>query len=380
MPKCIFYTYAYNAEKTIERTIQSVLTQTEPNFQYYVVDNGATDRTGEIIQKMARQDSRIIPLRNLENMVWESGNDWGHVAWQQDPNNIFCFLDADDTYKPDFLETMLGFMQEYQLDIAACGNDFVDKATGQTMGIRKLSANLILAGQGFSYYFPLYHQFMRTMWGKLYRISVLKQFQSMRAPALKYGWDTLFGAENFRNASRVGILAQSLHRYYIYKGSSSYQYDPDRLRSPEILYHSMERFLQDKCAEVTARNQDFLLSVYASDLEDALHVLWNASIPESETVSNLLILLDSRPLRLLIQRDDGRLPLEIREKRQWVFSNITDRMMAMEEVPDALVEQFCQFGELLCASIQASDKWLCFRQLHKQFLYDTGRTQEADKL
>ena len=40
MPKCIFYTYAYNAEKTIKRTIESVLAQTHKDFLYYVVDNG----------------------------------------------------------------------------------------------------------------------------------------------------------------------------------------------------------------------------------------------------------------------------------------------------------------------------------------------------
>lgn len=380
MPKGIFYTYAYNAEKTIERTIESVLAQTHKDFLYYVVDNGSTDHTGELIRTMAQRDQRVIPLRNQKNMVWEDGNAWWSIIWKIDVNDLFCFLDADDTYKPDYLEKMLAFMQENHLDIAACGNDFIDSLTGQITNIRKLSANLIVAGQGFSYYFPLYHQFMRTMWAKTYRASVLQQFDFTHTPALQYGWDTLFGAENFRNASRVGILAESLHQYYMYRSSMSYQYNPDRLRSPEILYQSMECFLQDKCAGVTTRNRDFLLNVYANDLEDALRVLWNAQIPESETVSNLLILLESRPLRLLMQRDDGGLPPEIREKRQRIFSDITDRMLAMEEVTDSLVEQFCQLGELLCASLQSGDKWMCFRQLRKQFLYDTGRTQEADKL
>lgn len=380
MPKCIFYTYAYNAEKTIKRTIESVLAQTHKDFLYYVVDNGSTDHTGELIRTMAQRDQRVIPLRNQKNMVWEKGNGWRYIALQNKPDDVFCFLDADDTYKPNFLKKMLDFMQEYRLDIAACGNDFVDSLTGQMTHIRKLSSNLIMSGQGFSYYFPLYHQFMRTMWAKTYRISVLQQFDFTHAPALQYGWDTLFATENFRNASRAGILAESLHQYYMHRGSVSYQYDPDRLRSLEILYQNMECFLQDKCAAVTARNHNFLLSVYISDLRDALHVLWDAKIPESETVCNLLTLLESRPLRLIMQRDDGGLPPEICEKRQRVFSDITDWMLAMEEVPDALVEQFCQLGELLCASLQSGDKWMCFRQLRKQFLYDTGRTQEADKL
>lgn len=384
MPKCIFYTYAYNAEKTIERTIESVLAQTHEDFLYYIVDNGSTDHTGELIQTIAQKDQRIIPLRNQKNMVWEDGNGWWSIIWKIDVDDLFCFLDADDTYKPDYLEKMLAFMQENRLDIAACGNDFVDSLTGQITNVRKLSSNLIVAGQGFSHYFTLYHQFMRTMWAKTYRVSVLQQFDFTHTPSLQYGWDTLFAIENFRNASRVGILSESLHQYYLSKNSLSYQYDTNRLRSPEILYNSMECFLQEKCLKITSRNQDFLLCVYLNDLNNALHVLWNTQISETEKISHLLVLLDSEPLRLLLQANHlgelyGLLP-HVQEQRRQIFSDITSRMLSLEEVPNELMERFCQLGELLCASIEDAEKWMCFRNLHIQYLHLVGRTQEAAEL
>lgn len=384
MPKGIFYTYAYNAEKTIKRTIQSVLAQTHEDFLYYVVDNGSTDHTGAVIQTMAQQDQRVIPLHNQINMVWEEGNGWWSVVRKAEIDDLFCFLDADDTYKPDYLEKMLAFMQENRLDIAACGNDFVDSLTGKITNVRKLSSNLIVAGQGFSYYFPLYHQFMRTMWAKAYRASVLQHFDFSHAPALQYGWDTLFAVENFRNASRIGILSESLHQYYLSKHSLSYQYDTNRLRSPEILYHYVERFLQEKCSQVSPRNQDFLLCIYLNDLSDALHVLWNTPIPETEKIAYLLVLFESEPLHLLLQANHlgklyGLLP-HIQEQRCRFFSDITDRMLSLDEVPDELVECFCKFGELLCASIEDAEKWMCFRNLHIQYLYSVGRTQEAVEL
>lgn len=384
MPKGIFYTYAYNAEKTIKRTIQSVLAQTHEDFLYYVVDNGSTDHTGELIQTMAQQDQRVIPLRNQKNMVWEDGNGWWSIIGKAEIDDLFCFLDADDTYKPDYLDKMLTFMQENRLDIAACGNDFVDSLTGKITNIRKLSSNLIVAGQGFSYYFPLYHQFMRTMWAKAYRASVLQRFDFSHAPALQYGWDTLFAVENFQNASRVGILSESLHQYYLSKHSLSYQYDTNRLRSPEILYHAMEHFLQEKCSQISPRNQDFLLCVYLNDLSDALHTLWNTPISEAEKITHLLVLFESEPLHLLLQANHlgelyGLLP-HIQEQRRRTFSDITDQMLSLDEIPDELVERFCQLGELLCASIEEAEKWMCFRNLHIQYLHSVGRTQEAVEL
>ena len=384
MSKCVVYTSAYNAEKTLQRTIDSILSQSDPNFVYYIVDNGSNDSTGKIIHRMAQSDSRIISLRNEKNNVWEPGNEWWRIMRNLHEDDLFCFLDADDIYKPYFLEQMSSYIQENNLDIAACGNDMIDSASGNLLNIRKLSTNLILEGQGFSYYFPLYHQFMRTTWAKMYRVSSLWKFTFSNAKAISYGWDTLFAIENFRNASRIGILAISLHEYYIYKKSHSYQFANDRIQIPTILYKAARNFLQNKCGQVTPRNQDFLLCVYFSDLTDALQILWKAQIPDSKKISHLLVLLESEPMRLLLQADHigesyGLLP-HIKEQRHLIFLSAINWMLALDEVPDELVEGFCQLGELLCASIEEAEKWMCFRNLHIQYLRSVGRTQEAAEL
>lgn len=384
MRKMIFWTSAYNAEKTIQKTIDSVLSQTYDNLLYYIVDNGSTDGTRKIIQQMAQIDSRIIPLRNEKNMVWIKGNTWQDVATKMNDDDVFCFLDADDTYKSDFSEKMLAFMQKNELDIAACGNDIINSISGHITNVRKLSVNLIIAGQGFSYYFPVYHQFMRTTWAKAYRISVLKRFDSSRIYSVGYGWDTVVTLENFRNASRVGILAESLHEYYVSNYSLSYQFNPKRMQAPELLYLVARRFLLDKYSQITSRNQDFLLCVYLSDLIDTLRVLWQTQIPDSEKLSNLFVLLESEPLYLLLQADHigehyGLLP-NVQEQRRWIFTTLIDWMLALDEVPDEMMECFCRFGELLCASIEEAEKWECFRSLYMQYLRSVGRTQEASEL
>jgi glycosyltransferase involved in cell wall biosynthesis len=50
MRQVVFFTQAYNAEKTLRRAVDSILAQTYTNFVYYIVDNGSTDGTGEMIQ------------------------------------------------------------------------------------------------------------------------------------------------------------------------------------------------------------------------------------------------------------------------------------------------------------------------------------------
>lgn len=383
--KVIFYTFAYNAGKTLPRTINSVLAQTCLDWVWYLVDNGSTDDSGRIIQSYAECDSRIISLVNKQNHVWEPGNGWWDIIWRHTDNDFICFLDADDEYKSDFLEELLAFMKTNNLEIVACGNDFIDVKTGEITGKRVLSSNLLLEGPQFAEYFPLYHQFMRTMWGKLYSIPIIKKFNPQNAPALTYGWDTLFALENFRNASRVGILARSLHKYYVSSQSMSYQFEAKRISSDRILYDATRNFLNDKCGRITSLNEDCLLFIYMSAIKDTLHVLLNAKISDAEKVSGVIDIFTSQQTKQLVARENfgaaaGAVSAMSGPRRELLFS-VSNWLLVLQEVPDEFIEGYCDAGELLCAAVENASGWLCFKKLRVQFLIEKDRSDEAkDKL
>ena len=140
-------------------------------------------------------------------------------------NDCFCILDSDDEYLPTFIEEMLAFMNEHNLDIVACGSDFLsvtdnNKLTGQ----RLLPQNLILQDNSFADYFTTYHQFMRTTWGKLFKGQTLHEtVPDASSPGFPkgYGGDTYNTMRAFSSAERVGILAKPLHKYYVSAKSSA---------------------------------------------------------------------------------------------------------------------------------------------------------------
>ena len=91
---------AYNAEAFIEATLASVLTQTYTNIEVLVVDDGSRDRTAEIVQAVAEQDSRVSLLRSSNQGVAAARN----LAIDNSGGEYIAPLDADDIWYPQKLD------------------------------------------------------------------------------------------------------------------------------------------------------------------------------------------------------------------------------------------------------------------------------------
>ncbi|WP_018212556.1 glycosyltransferase family 2 protein [Desulfitobacterium hafniense] len=390
MGKIYIATCAFNAEKTLKRCVDSVLNQTFNDFVYYLCDNASTDRTGELVKQYAAQDSRIVPSHNRINHDWSENSQYALLPHTISDEDYFCLLDADDELRLTFFEEMMDFLQKNKLDLAVCGNDFIDLATGKLTGIRKIDKELILQRDSeFSDYFPKYHQFMRTGWAKLYTGKVAREryVYSNYPPSFPrgYGGDTYIVFRCLRAAKRVGIYPKSLYRYYISPSSISYQIHPQRVECDRILYDDGIDFLKTKCGVVTQHNEDFLLCVYMNAIKDTLNVLMNAKISEAEKIYGVIDIFTAQQTKQLVVKSNfgasvGSVAV-ISGQRRELFSVMSNWLLALSEVPDKLVEGYCDAGELLCATVENAAGWLCFKKLRVQFLIEQNQKDEAkDKL
>lgn len=97
----------YNKEKSIKNTICSVLAQTFANFELVIVNDGSTDTSREIVASI--QDSRIRIVDKPNGGISSSRNE-GIVSARY---MYVAFLDADDLWAPDFLETIRQLIADY---------------------------------------------------------------------------------------------------------------------------------------------------------------------------------------------------------------------------------------------------------------------------
>ncbi len=97
----------YNKAATVERAVRSVLNQTVQDFELIVVNNGSTDGSEEVVKQIQDKRLRLVEQDNQgvsmarNRGVTETMSDW------------VAFLDADDEWKPTFLETVLALKGRY---------------------------------------------------------------------------------------------------------------------------------------------------------------------------------------------------------------------------------------------------------------------------
>jgi len=91
---------AYNAEAFIEKTLNSVLSQTYQNLEVLVVDDGSQDRTPEIIKSIAQHDKRVIVLHQKNAGVAAARN----LGIETSQGEFIAPIDADDIWYPENLE------------------------------------------------------------------------------------------------------------------------------------------------------------------------------------------------------------------------------------------------------------------------------------
>lgn len=112
----------YNAEKYLNRCIDSILHQTFDNWELILVNDGSTDHSLEICREYERQDRRIRVF-SMKNQGPAAARNLGlkHVK-----GDLWTTLDSDDWIAEDAFEIAIACMEKYQVEMVVYGFQFTD--------------------------------------------------------------------------------------------------------------------------------------------------------------------------------------------------------------------------------------------------------------
>lgn len=106
-------TVCYNSEKTIERTLQSVLNQTEQDYEYLIIDGASTDGTLDIVRRYEPEfGGKLHIFSEKDNGIYDAMNKGIAKA----SGELIGLVNSDDYYELDALENM----KKAYLEKAAC--------------------------------------------------------------------------------------------------------------------------------------------------------------------------------------------------------------------------------------------------------------------
>ena len=127
-PKISVIMSAYNSEKYIVESIESILRQTLNDFEFIIIEDASTDSTRSIIEKYAKQDGRIKTIYNKKNI--------GYLGFIRNLNKglkiakgkYIARMDADDISMPKRFETEYNFLEKNKdIFLIGCGAIIINK-------------------------------------------------------------------------------------------------------------------------------------------------------------------------------------------------------------------------------------------------------------
>ena len=99
----------YNAEKYIERAIDSIVKQDYKDYEMILINDGSTDRSLEIIQRLAERNTRI----RVESIVNEGVSHARNKGIELANGEYVLFMDADDMHEENTLQQIEDFLVKY---------------------------------------------------------------------------------------------------------------------------------------------------------------------------------------------------------------------------------------------------------------------------
>jgi glycosyltransferase involved in cell wall biosynthesis len=106
-PVVTIITVCYNSEKTIERTIKSILSQSYKNIEFIIIDGKSKDKTISIINKYKKDIDKFVSEK--DNGIYDAFNK-GLKIYNGD---IVGFVNSDDFLLPKAIETLIKYYKKY---------------------------------------------------------------------------------------------------------------------------------------------------------------------------------------------------------------------------------------------------------------------------
>lgn len=202
----------YNVEQYIAKCIESILNQTNSDWELILINDGSTDRSGEICDKYAINNKKIKVIHQTNRGVSKSRNTAINIA----NGEYLCFVDSDDWVDPNFLEDFK--TNVYKADFYFSGalydinnkvysyKNYKESYCKNIQQIKDVFFNQKLFSNGYP-------------WGKLFKTQIIKNNNLQFNEQLSIHEDHIFVFQYFSYINSLYITNSSGYHYLVFDNS-----------------------------------------------------------------------------------------------------------------------------------------------------------------
>lgn len=193
----------YNVEEYLQQCINSIILQTNQNFELILVNDGSLDKSGDICDSFAKEHSRIKVFHKENGGVSSARN----LGIKQSTGEYIWFVDPDDWIAEDALKCLEAIAAEQNPDLVVFSHlKFLENNYKETVIPVEIDKTTI------SDYLTIVRSFRPNVWCYLYKTSLIKDTNA-KFPGQSYFEDEIFNMELFKKANSIVQIKNKLYFY-----------------------------------------------------------------------------------------------------------------------------------------------------------------------
>ena len=229
----------YNAEKYLHRCVKSVLSQTYPDIECILVNDGSSDNSLRLCQSYAKKDSRVIVVDKKNEGVDKARFE----GLNHSKGDFVTFVDSDDWLEPYALAELIKPMMEHETDVVVgmsrniynVGHFFIrDRRSITSKHSNKLILHEELMGQYYLSFFGI-TILPVSMWATMYRRSTINE-ANLQPCGLSFGEDLVFNMKLMPYVRRYYMIDKIVYNYRRERWGTSSKYMDKWLQNARFLF------------------------------------------------------------------------------------------------------------------------------------------------
>lgn len=206
----------YNAEKYMDQCIESIVKQTYKDLEIILVNDGSTDKSGEMCDVWAAKDNRIKVIHKENGGVSTARNAGLDVA----TGDYVAFVDSDDTLLITAYEKSIKEIQQHNLDLLIFGYEtvFPDYSVQKYMDCTMFTRYEYK--ENISKYISSKVGFASTC-HKIYRTDIINMFKIHFDEDIKINEDGIFNCQYFTHCHYIKCIPDIFYFYNRYAANST---------------------------------------------------------------------------------------------------------------------------------------------------------------